>query len=649
MDSYELKIDLNVLNHLGLNLYSNVPAVLSELIANAWDADSTKVSIDTPHNQIVIADNGCGMLSTDLQDKFLTIGYQRRTDKESDLTLKYKRKVMGRKGIGKLSVFSIAELIQVYTKRDNNLLGIELDIKAIRETINAKETYKPKIIKDVSHEWKEKLPNTGTIIVLKNLKKRILNSLDKHLKTRISRRFDIWNRKNFSVTVNGDNVTIEDRNYFSKLEFVTLYGDYPTDRFNQIGNDLIICRKDNSMNLYGWIGLVRESGALQDNENENLNKISILSRGKVALEDILDSFREGGLYTKYLIGEIRADFLDQTEKEDIALSNRQDFIRDDERIIQLKEFIEKELAFISKERVKYKEEQGAQKAEQIPAIKDWFASLKGDNKKAAKKLFGRINTIATDEEHRKTLYKHGVLAFEHLHHKAKIQQLDNLNIENLEASVQLFSELDDIEASWYYEITQGRLEVINKLRVDVDENALEKIIQKHIYTHLWLLDPSWDRATEVPHMEQTIKQAFANVPSKLSDEERKGRIDIRYKKITGKHVIIELKRPHVSIKDGALSDQLSKYKSALEKVLNDNNEEGTIECICLLGKLPQGWDSANAKLEGERSLAAKNIRVITYQQLIKDAQTMYQQYLEKQKQKGRISKLLEDIDSQNDS
>ena len=35
MPSYELKIDLNALNHLGINLYSNVPAVLSELIANA--------------------------------------------------------------------------------------------------------------------------------------------------------------------------------------------------------------------------------------------------------------------------------------------------------------------------------------------------------------------------------------------------------------------------------------------------------------------------------------------------------------------------------------------------------------------------------------------------------------------------------------
>ena len=59
--------------------------------------------------------------------------------------------------------------------------------------------------------------------------------------------------------------------------------------------------------------------------------------------------------------------------------------------------------------------------------------------------------------------KHGVLAFEHLHHKEKLNELENLNIQNLDAVVQLFSELDDIEASWYYQITQGRLEVIEKL------------------------------------------------------------------------------------------------------------------------------------------------------------------------------------------
>ncbi len=37
---YEMGISLRILDHLGLNLYSNTPAVISEAIANAWDADA---------------------------------------------------------------------------------------------------------------------------------------------------------------------------------------------------------------------------------------------------------------------------------------------------------------------------------------------------------------------------------------------------------------------------------------------------------------------------------------------------------------------------------------------------------------------------------------------------------------------------------
>ncbi|MCY4149154.1 MAG: hypothetical protein OXD44_12390 [Gammaproteobacteria bacterium] len=40
---YVMRISLNVLNHMGLHLYSNTPAVISETIANSWDSDATEV------------------------------------------------------------------------------------------------------------------------------------------------------------------------------------------------------------------------------------------------------------------------------------------------------------------------------------------------------------------------------------------------------------------------------------------------------------------------------------------------------------------------------------------------------------------------------------------------------------------------------
>ncbi len=94
MGKYELKIDLNVLNHLGLNLYSNVPSVLSELIANSWDADSTEVEIVISNNEIKIVDNGCGMSESDLNTKFLNVGYQRRKTSNDDLTPNLERNLI---------------------------------------------------------------------------------------------------------------------------------------------------------------------------------------------------------------------------------------------------------------------------------------------------------------------------------------------------------------------------------------------------------------------------------------------------------------------------------------------------------------------------------------------------------------------------
>ena len=39
-DTYNMTVDLNVLDNLGINLYSIIAAVLTEAAANAWDSDA---------------------------------------------------------------------------------------------------------------------------------------------------------------------------------------------------------------------------------------------------------------------------------------------------------------------------------------------------------------------------------------------------------------------------------------------------------------------------------------------------------------------------------------------------------------------------------------------------------------------------------
>jgi hypothetical protein len=43
---FEMTVDLSVVESLGINLYSNAAAVLTELVANAYDADAGTVTID---------------------------------------------------------------------------------------------------------------------------------------------------------------------------------------------------------------------------------------------------------------------------------------------------------------------------------------------------------------------------------------------------------------------------------------------------------------------------------------------------------------------------------------------------------------------------------------------------------------------------
>ena len=136
---FRMTIDLNVLNHLGINLYSNNPAVLAEAVANAWDADAENVdvTIDAASGRVVIEDDGHGMSSDDINAKFLRVGRRRRDDEP--LTTKHRRPVMGRKGIGKLSLFSIADTIEVQSARNDVQAGFVMSRPAIEEAIKGRE------------------------------------------------------------------------------------------------------------------------------------------------------------------------------------------------------------------------------------------------------------------------------------------------------------------------------------------------------------------------------------------------------------------------------------------------------------------------------------------------------------------------------
>ncbi|SDD58719.1 BbrUII/HgiDII family restriction enzyme [Peptococcus niger] len=627
---YEMSIDLNVLNHLGISLYSNVPAVLSEIVANAWDADASKVKInlegDGSNKTITLVDNGCGMDRDDINQKFLTVGYAKREHNER-ITPKFKRKVMGRKGIGKLSMFSIADCIDIISKKGNNIEALRLSTKDIENAIkgDGEQKYHPLPLECGSYETPEV---EGTTIRLSQLKKNINMQTAEYLKTRIARRFSIiGSEKNFQVFVNDVEITIKDRQYFSKLDCLWDFGDN-SDKALNAKHFLLDNKINDEYTIQGWIGSAKSSGDLSEKhfhgEAENLNKISLIVRGKVALENILGDYPEGGLYTKYLIGEIEADFLDLDEESDIATTDRQDFNHSDPRFTLLVSFLQKTLKQISNEWNSHRKETAIEDIEEYsPRVRDWLEAMSPDTRKYAEDLLGHINTLTVETDKKKEILKYGVLAFEKLKYQDRLSEISTINDKNLDALKLIFSSLHELETFFYAQVVQERLAIIEKFQKAIDQNDLEKVLQKHLAKNLWLLDPTWNYSQDTVFMEKSIPTALKKTFDHLSDKEKKGRFDVFYQTVAGKFVMVELKRSSVKPDIGTLISQVSKYDRTLSKCLQELKQPQNYEIVLVLGA--QNWPEIDFE-KCCRALESYSARIVFYDKLLFDAKQCYEEY-----------------------
>ncbi len=649
--TYKMTISLNVLNHLGINLYSNIPAVLSEVVANSWDADAEVVDIFIGEDEIIIEDNGCGMTYEDINDKYLHVGYERRKQPNEATTPVHKRPVMGRKGIGKLSLFSIADIIEIQTMKNDGRNGFVMSaekIKALFEDSENDKEYRP----DAMGADSITIDKQGTRLTIRDLKKGT-NTTGGALRKRLARRFGIIGAENkFTVNIDGKPIEIADRDYFHKLQYLWHYGE-KSEKYLDYCRTEKLKQNEKRPNIVGdigdevsgWIGSVGNSGDLKDGQ-DNLNKIVIMVRGKLAQEDILEDFVEGGMYTKYLIGEINADFLDTDEEEDSATTSRQEIKKDDPRYVALKDWVLGELKNIQSNWTTYRNLEGTRWALEVPAINEWFTSLGRDDRRRAQSLFGKLNQLTLDsDENKRTLLSHAVLAFESFRYKGNLDALENISPENIEAVTKVFANLDDIEATLYHQIVKERLQVVSAFLNMVEDNVLEKVIQQYIYERLWLLDPSWERTTSTPLLEQQVKTAFSAIDAKLTEEEKEGRFDIKYVTTSQIHVIIELKRADRVMNSFDIGKQVTKYRNALKKCLEaDGKGQEPIEAICLIGKSCTDWNDLTIEKDSRDGLEKQHIRIILYRELIEDTYRKYKAYLDKSEEAGRVTKLIQSIE-----
>ena len=414
MHSYKINIDKKVLRLLGSQLYGDTPSIISELVQNAYDADAKSVwiTINTSGSQtIYVQDNGIGMSPDEVNSRFLNIGQDRRDFYPESPS---GRKVLGRKGIGKLAVFSLAKVIDVYSKNSNEVAACRLDFDAI--TLHNED---PVALEDdqISGE-KEYLSDkeTGTKIILHNIQKDVSRSLN-YIVNRLLRTFDV-NSDEFKIFVRKNTESFKelsrkDLKFYDYMDTIVTFGDgfaanIELVKQNDIPNEYKylkryeeLCAEKNfqvmpyeievidrdgklvkrNFDFKGWIGTIHERPSFKNFIAENYevagktkfevsltdNRITVFSRGKIGEFDILPKTQTNRIADAYVIGEIYADIFEADDLSDMAISNRRGYDETDQRYVQLIRVVTAVVSFVTRRK------------EEINKQKKKDAELKGAN------------------------------------------------------------------------------------------------------------------------------------------------------------------------------------------------------------------------------------------------------------------------------
>lgn len=323
----------NTIEHLGVRMYSTLPPVVAELVANSQDADANEVHIhlkDDNSKEIVVSDDGHGMSFAEINEKFLRIGRNRRNDEESQ-TSPGGRKVIGKKGLGKLSFFGIAHEIEIQTTQNHKRNSFLMKWDDILSDVNkaSQRNYSPVVLENDVASKEEK----GTVIILRDIQ-RVSDFDANSLADNLSRFFIIDPDFNIYVKHNNEKEILikNERKYSSLIEQIEWA--VPKD----IGMKIEYARQ------------AEIRGHLIATEKPippvtNMKGITLFSRKKlVNLPEYFSDSTSSHFFT-YLTGWIEVDFIDDLG-EDVIGTNRQSLNWEHPEMVSLREHLQKMLRWL---------------------------------------------------------------------------------------------------------------------------------------------------------------------------------------------------------------------------------------------------------------------------------------------------------------
>lgn len=668
----ELKFSIanNAVTHLGRNLYSTTPPALAELVANSYDAYATEVNINLSNESIAIIDNGKGLNLQEFEDKYAIIGSAKK--REEPFNNIPGRKPMGKKGIGKLAAFSLGNTYTVYSKTLKTDKWLTFTVK-----------YHDMIDKAIcSVEVKEtELPNkfsmyktyqSGFIVDITGIRRKITNATKENIKVQLSRRFYINQAKSyFSLKVDGEELQLDSNFYYENLQFMVYFGyenknelevKFPNVALEEYKQNDEIKQYFINQQIKGWIGTTYKPKDLKSSEGASFANIIVLANGKIADEDILKSKPNARIANNYIVGEIEADMFIE-KLDDPITSSRQgldDSIPEVEELINYVDSVRK-YAIECWDNIRQSNaiENLPERIKNNPSYQDWLEGLTISQKSINNKLLDLLSSKLDDE-----------ISVEDAVVDSMVTSISSV-INNIEADdlIASFDKETDAEAQFdllfklmnnisktedinHANLIRKRLSAIEKLESLMSAtNTPEKLFEEHLSDNPWLIMPYWniDR-NNTGGPDSLLNQEYFKLDSEDNDFKRNF-IDILIKVAEEEYpIIVELKKNtpvgHAKVKYSDIYNQVTNYRRAMIQKVPDLRkvEEGDIKVIFILSEdcgLPGTLNSIQLSELEIIMLRQANITILKYNKILAEAKKMYKEHLKYQKE----AKIIPDLSS----
>lgn len=607
---FHMKFEATTIEHLGLRLYSTLPPVLAELVSNAYDAESPKVEVVfptgpiTPDSEVIVRDFGHGMTADELEDEYLPIGRNRRGPDSADANSKNGlRRVTGRKGLGKLSSFGIAEEMEFRSVRKGEAWTLRLNYEEMKEWAksNPGQPYEPYVVKERTGSTSDL---DGVEVTLRRMRRT--KNIDVGIVRRgIAQRLHIIGPK-FKVLVNGKAIGPGDR---TRREDCLKQQSWDLDE-TPIGDALADGNK-----VSGWVGFVAKS-------SQTGRGLDIFANGKAAELGSFFNFpsTHAQLARAYVIGEVHADFLD--EGEDLVATARNSVVWESGPAQDLQTWGQELLKWAFGEWLKRRHQTKEEEITREAGFDKWLETRQPSEQKAAKRM---LQLLVTDEELEPESARPLLEIIKASVESVAFQELvDTIEAEKANAStlLRLFDEWRVIEAREHLRLADGRLSAIDALEKFINEGALEvQELQPLLVDNLWLLDSQWTQVDVQPTYTKMLRENCKE-PKKLADKDR--RLDIVGVTEGTRHLtVVELKRPEKTLSRDDL-EQIEKYVDwARTNIVGGTGKDSpaSADGLLIVGKLSK---DATIRKKVDR-LRTDGIRVETYRDLHNAAREQYKE------------------------